>query len=125
MDPPARKLPLGSLAKSTCPLTRGAFVTQGPVKLRWVALLWVQELYFNRKKFAAKAPWVVTLAMPPTSIELDRESAEVTKTVLRVPLAWPENDTNPPTAPVLAEKRQLKLLFSPAGTFREVGEHAE
>jgi hypothetical protein len=63
--------------------------------------------------------------MPPTSIELDRESADVTNTVLRVPLAWPENDTNPPTAPVLAENLQLKLLFPPTGMFRERGEHEE
>jgi hypothetical protein len=55
----------------------------------------------------------VTLAMPPTSTEFDRESAEVTKTPLRVPVAWPENDTNPPTAPVLAEKAQVKLPDEP------------
>jgi hypothetical protein len=79
------------------------FVVQGELNDDRVVESWKQELYFRKKKSAAKAPWVVTLARPPISMELDRASAEVTSTPLMVAVTLPEKAASPPVWPVEAE----------------------
>jgi hypothetical protein len=88
-------------------------------------VFWKQELYFKKKKLAANAPCVVTLATPPICMALEMAVAEVTRTPLRVPLAYPEKDANPPTAPVFASKRHVKVAWEPALIVWEAGVQAE
>jgi hypothetical protein len=64
---------------------------------------WKQELYLRKKKSGANAPWVVTLASPPISMELERASADVTETPLIVAVTLPAKAASPPVAPVAAE----------------------
>jgi hypothetical protein len=72
-----------------------------------------------KKKLDTNAPWVVTLASPPISMELEVASAELTGPPM-VPLAEPEKEARPPVGPVLAEYRQIAVADEPAGMFVEV-----
>ena len=65
-------------------------------------LLWKHELYLKKKKLTENGPWLRTLEVPPTRTLFETVWAEDIPTPLRVPRADPENEANPPTAPVWA-----------------------